>query len=189
MSNRLTFGLIVSMLALQALALWWMGHVVICKCGYVALWYGDVFASGNSQHLTDWYSFGHINHGVLFYGLFWLIARKRSVNWRMTATVLTGLVWEVGENTDLVINRFREVTMSLDYYGDSVINSVSDSIFMLIGFQLARYLPVWASVLIVIGSEVFTTYMVRDGLTLDTLMLLYPIKAIKDWQMQNWVQH
>lgn len=189
MSNRKTFVIITVLFGFQALALWWMGHVLICKCGYVALWYGDVFASGNSQHLIDWYSFGHVNHGILFYGLFWLIARKKSFNWRLVATMLTGVIWEVGENTDLVINRFREVTMSLDYFGDSVINSVADSVFMLAGFWLASAVPVWASVAIVVGAEAYTTWMVRDGLALNTLMLITPIEAVKDWQMQGWTQH
>ena len=189
MTNRQIFWTITALMALQAVALWAMGHVIICKCGYVALWYGDVFDSGNSQHLIDWYSFGHVNHGILFYGLFWLVARKKSFNWRLVATMLTGLIWEVGENTDLVINRFREVTMSLDYYGDSVLNSVADSLFMLGGFWLASVIPVWASVAIVLGNEAFTTWMVRDGLALNTLMLIYPVEAVKDWQMQGWTAH
>ena len=189
MTNRQTFQVIGLLLAIQALTLWWMGHVLICKCGYVAVWYGDVFDSGNSQHLIDWYSFGHLNHGILFYGLLWLVARKKSFNWRMVAAFLTAVVWEIGENTDLVMHRFREVTMSLDYYGDSVINSVSDSLFMLVGFWLASVIPVWASFAVVLGSEAFTTWMVRDGLALDTLMLVYPIEAIKDWQMQGWTQN
>lgn len=189
MNIQKTLLAISGLFVVQALALWWMGHVLICKCGYVALWYGDVFASGNSQHLIDWYSFGHFNHGILFYGLFCLIARKKSFHWRLVATMLTGVIWEVGENTDLVISRFREVTMSLDYYGDSVINSVADSLFMLAGFWLASVVPAWASVAIVLGAEAYTTWMVRDGLALNTFMLISPIEAVKDWQMQGWTQN
>ncbi len=146
-----------------------------------------MFSSENSQHLTNWYTFGHINHGLLFFGLFWLIARIRGLDWRLLAVGVTGLLWEVGENTDLVINRFREVTISLDYYGDSVINSVADSIFMVLGFLIAARVPVWATVVLVLGTEVLTTAVVRDGLALNTLMLIYPIDAVRDWQRAGWV--
>lgn len=181
-----TYALLAAVFAVQAVALAAMGHPWISKSGIVALWHGDVFSPENSQQITDWYTFGHVNHGLLFYGLFWLVARGRSLDWRLLAVGLTGLVWEVGENTDLVINRFRAVTISLDYYGDSVINSVFDSIFMVLGFLIAARVPVWATVAVVLGTEALTTAVVRDGLALNTLMLLYPIEAVKDWQMQGW---
>ena len=186
-AQRRTFTLLAVMFAVQGVAVAAMGHPWICKCGTVKLWHGDVFSSENSQQITDWYTFGHVNHGLLFYGLFWLIARRRSLDWRLLAVGLTGVIWEVGENTDLVINRFRAVTMSLDYYGDSVINSVSDSLFMVLGFLIAARVPIWATVLLVLGTEALTTALVRDGLALNTLMLLYPIEAVKDWQMAGWV--
>ena len=182
-----TYALLAVMFAVQGLALAAMGHPWICKCGTVKLWHGEVFSAENSQHLTDWYTFGHINHGLLFFGLFWLIARSRGLDWRLLAVGVTGLLWEVGENTDLVINRFREVTISLDYYGDSVINSVADSVFMVLGFLIAARVPVWATAALVLGAEVLTTGLVRDGLALNTLMLIYPIEAVKDWQMAGWV--
>ena len=181
-----TFALLAAMFALQGLSLAAIGHPWICTCGTVKLWHGEVFSSENSQHLTDWYTFGHVNHGLLFYGLFWLIARRRSLDWRLLAVGLTGVIWEVGENTDLVINRFRAVTISLDYYGDSIINSVFDSLFMVLGVLIAARVPVWATVALVLGTEALTTAVVRDGLALNTLMLLYPIEAVKDWQMAGW---
>ncbi len=184
--NRRTAGLLVEMFALQGLALAAMGHPWICTCGRVKLWHGEVFSSENSQHLSDWYSFGHVNHGLLFYGLFWLLARGRSLDWRLLAVGLTGVIWEVVENTDLVINRFRAVTISLEYYGDSVVNSVADSGFMVAGFLIAARRPVWASIALVLGTEALTTSLVRDGLALDTLMLLWPVEAVKDWQMAGW---
>lgn len=160
-----------------------MGHPVICKCGFVTLWHGDVFSSQNSQQVTDWYTFGHINHGLLFYALVWLLARRASLNWRAVAVALSGVIWEIGENTELVIQRFRAVTISLDYHGHSVLNSVSDSVFMMAAFVMARRIPVWMSVLVVLGTEVRSTVVVRGGLALNTLMLLYPIDAVRDWQM------
>jgi hypothetical protein len=186
MTNRLTISLIALFIALQAVALYLMGHPLICTCGYVTLWHGDVFSPQTSQQITDWYTFGHVNHGILFYGLAWWLMRRASFNWRALAVAFTGLVWEVGENTPFVIERFRAVTMSLEYYGDSAINSVFDSVFMMGGVLLARRVPVWVSVAVVLGTEVLTTAIVRDGLALNTLMLLYPIEAIKEWQLSGW---
>jgi hypothetical protein len=181
-----TFALLAMMFAVQSFVLAAMGHPWICKCGTVKLWHGDVFSPENSQQVTDWYTFGHVNHGLLFYGIFWLIARTRSLDWRLLAVGLTGVVWEVVENIDMVINRFRAVTISLDYYGDSVLNSVFDSLFMGLGFLIAARVPVWAVVALVVGTEALTTTVVRDGLALNTLMLLYPVDAVKNWQMAGW---
>lgn len=184
MPNRLTASLITLFIALQAVALYLMGHPPICTCGFVSLWHGDVFSSKTSQQISDWYSFGHVNHGILFYGLAWLLMRRAGFNWQALAVAFTGLVWEVGENTPFVIERFRAVTMSLEYYGDSVINSVFDSLFMMGGVGLARRVPVRVSVAVVLGTEVLITVIVRDGLALNTLMLLYPVEAIKDWSVE-----
>ena len=186
MTDRVAISLISLFIALQAVALYMMGHPLICTCGFVTLWHGDVFSPQTSQQISDWYTFGHVNHGILFYGLAWGLMRRASFNWRALAVAFTGLVWEVGENTPFVIDRFRAVTMSLEYYGDSAINSVFDSIFMMGGVLLARRVPVWVSVAVVLGTEVLTTAIVRDGLALNTLMLLYPIEAIKEWQLAGW---
>lgn len=187
MTNRQTLVLIFAFLALQGLALFLMGHPLICTCGYVKLWHGQVFSSENSQHIADWYSLGHLDHGILFYGLAWLLLRNASFNARAIAVAVTGLLWEVGENTSMVIERFRAVTISLDYYGDSVVNSVWDSIIMMAGVVLARRVPIWVSVAVVLGTETLATAVVRDGLALNTLMVIYPIEAVKDWQMAGWV--
>lgn len=174
------------MVALQALALWRLGHPWMSASGKFELWHGEVFSSENSQQLTDWYTLGHINHGILAYGLLWLVARRLPWTWRLGIAVVSSFLWEVIENTDAVINRFRAVTISLDYYGDSVLNSVADTLAMTAGFLLARVLPVWGSVAIVLGTEALSTWMVRDGLFLNALMLSFPIESVKDWQMQGW---
>jgi hypothetical protein len=141
-----------------------------------------VNSSENSQHVTDWYTFTHVIHGFAFYGLLWLTLGRLPVGWRLAAAVLLEAIWEVAENTPFVIDRYRAATIALDYYGDSILNSVSDIAAMMSGFFIARRLPVWASVVLVVSLEVFAVLVIRDNLTLNIVMLLYPIDAIRQWQ-------
>jgi hypothetical protein len=165
-----------------AIALRLMGHVVICKCGYVKLWHGIPLSSENSQHISDWYTFSHVIHGFAFYGLLWLAARRTPIGLRLVLAVVIESAWEVFENTDFIINRYREVTISLDYYGDSVLNSVSDILAMVLGFFLAARLPVWTTVFLVVALEVFVAYYIRDNLLLNIIMLIYPLDTVRRWQ-------
>ncbi|MFN3210979.1 MAG: DUF2585 family protein [Roseovarius sp.] len=158
-----------------------MGRNPTCPCGWVDLW-GTVNTSEGSQQVFDWYWPSHLLHGLLFYALLWLVARRVDVGWRLVISTLVECAWEIVENTDAVIERYREVTISLDYYGDSVLNSASDIIAMWLGFWLARRLPVWASVAVAVGFELLTLWIIRDNLTLNVVMLLYPVEAIADWQ-------
>ena len=159
-----------------------MGRVLICTCGTVTLWHGDVNSSKNSQQLTDWYTFTHILHGYIFYFLLWLVARDRSVGVRFMAAVAIESAWEVLENSPMIIDRYRTATISLNYYGDSVVNSMGDIAAMAVGFALASRLPVAVVVLLAIASEVTMAYVIRDNLLLNIIMLIHPIDAIKAWQ-------
>lgn len=168
--------------AAAAGVLYAMGRTPICTCGTVALWHGDPNSAENSQHLTDWYSPSHVLHGLMFYlALHWLMPRT-GLGPRLVAATLVEAGWEVLENTDAMIDRYREVTISLGYYGDSVINSTMDIVMMWLGFVIAARAPVWASVLLFVAAEVIVGLAIRDGLTLNVLMLVWPLEAVRVWQ-------
>jgi hypothetical protein len=162
-----------------------MGRLVFGPDGTFGWWAGDIWSSEQSQRFADPYSFSHIVHGLLFYGLLWVVARRVPVRYRLCMAVLMEAVWEILENSPLIINRYREVTIALGYVGDSVLNSLSDILMMSLGFVLASRSRVWVSVAILLVFEIGMLLWVRDNLTLNIIMLIRPIEAIKTWQMSG----
>ena len=179
-------GLVITAVTLAVLFA--MDRPPICTCGYVALWYGDINASGNSQHLSDWYTPSHIIHGMLFYALGWLlfsragIGGKQAARYSFTLAVFLEAAWEIIENTPMVIDRYRSVTVNWGYSGDSIINSMADIGWMSLGFFLALKLPVRVTAVLAIIMEVVAALVVRDNLTLNVIMLAYPFEFIREWQ-------
>ena len=159
-----------------------MGRPPICTCGRVALWVSSSTSPETSQMLADWYSASHIVHGFLFFGLLWLVARRLPVATRLLIAILIEAAWEIAENSPIIIDRYRSATAAVGYSGDSVLNSVSDIAMMIIGFLLARRLPLWAAVTVVVALELVPLFVIRDNLTLNIIMLLRPTAAICTWQ-------
>lgn len=182
-------ALLTVLIALYGLAiLFAMRRPPICPCGTVKLWWGVVQSSENSQHIADWYSFSHVIHGLLFYAAAHLLWRRWHLfdggpaRWALPIAVAIEASWELLENSPMIIDRYRAVTVSFGYAGDSIVNSMADIGWMVVGFWAASRLPVWASVAMAIAFELFTLVMIRDNLTLNVLMLVWPLDAVRTWQ-------
>jgi len=182
MTARLIAMIALAIVALAAAIELAMGRHPICTCGTLDLWVGARDSPKTSQMLIDWYSLSHVVHGLLFYALLWLVVRRWPVLTRFLVAVFVEAAWEVIENTPFVIDRYRETTAALGYSGDSVINSVSDILMMCVGFWIARKLPVWASVLLLIALEVVPLFIIRDNLALNIINLIAPSAALQAWQ-------
>jgi hypothetical protein len=181
--KRWALGILV-FLAIQAALLLAMGRPPICTCGAVKFWEGDVLSAEMSQHLFDWYTFSHIVHGFLFYLLLRFTFPKLPFGSRLLTAIGIEGAWEIAENTPWVIAAYRQQALAQGYVGDSVINSLFDTLSMIAGFALARTFPVWVSALVVLFLEGFAAYAIHDNLTLNVLNFIHPIDAVTRWQSQ-----
>jgi hypothetical protein len=173
--RRRTIGPIVAIAVVVLLAAgveFALGREAICKCGVVKLWHGVVQSSENSQHLSDWYTPSHIVHGIWFFFFGWLLLRRWPMAWRLAIAVAIEAAWEVVENTPFVIDRYR----------DSIINSMSDIVAMMMGFGFAASVRWWVSAIAIVVMEIGVAMVIRDNLLLNILMLIHPFEAIKRWQ-------
>ena len=173
---------IVAVFALQAAALYLFGQPWSCECGYVKLWEGIVASAGNSQHLTDWYTFSHVIHGFLFYLALWYFFPRMPVATRFLIALGIEVGWEIVENTPWLIEHYREQALAQGYMGDSIINSLVDTLAEALGFLLAWRLPILAVVALGVGLELFVGFSIRDNLFLNVLGFFYQFEFISNWQ-------
>ena len=181
-SVTIATAVVLSLMTVQALVLYAMGRVWICTCGTIRLWVGDIWSPELSQQLFDWYTPSHIVHGILFYGLLWLALPKAPVAARLAIAVGIEVAWEIAENSPWVIEAYRKQALAAGYTGDSILNSVMDTVSMMTGFALARLLPWQATVALALVLEVGTAALVRDNLTLNILNFIHRFPAIEAWQ-------
>ncbi len=179
---RSSVVIILILIGIQAVTLFWFGQPALCECGYVKAWEGVVLSPGNSQHLTDWYTFSHILHGFVFYLGLWFFFPRMPVSRRLLLAIGIEVAWEIAENTPMVIQHYREQALAQGYTGDSVINSVFDTISMMLGFMMAWRWPVWTTIALGIFFELFVLYAIRDNLILNVINLAYPFETIASWQ-------
>lgn len=189
-ARPLVGGLVlVAVLAVQAAALRLYGQPWICGCGTVRLWAGDVLGPENSQQITDWYTFSHVIHGMIFYGLGRSALPRAPVLALFALALAVEAGWELAENSPAVIEHYRQQALAQGYVGDSVLNSLSDTVAATTGFVLARLLPTRATVGLAVAFEIFTAVMVRDNLTLNVIQLVHPIEAVAGWQQGLGAPH
>ena len=172
----------IAALAFQAAALWALGMPFTCACGHFKLWEGDVTSSGLSQQLTDWYSFTHIVHGTLFYWLVWIAAPRLPIAERFLIALALEVGWEIAENTPMAIRLYRKQALAQGYFGDSIVNSIVDTLTMIFGFFLAWRLPVVIVVALSLLLEIGLALAIRDNFALNVLNFIHPFDFIHRWQ-------
>ena len=174
-----TVGLVV----VTAIVLWLMGQPIRCKCGQWKPWSWDIWSSHNSQHLIDPYTFTHVVHGLILCGVVYWLPRAVPDGIRYLAAVVLEAGWEILENSPMIIERYREATISQDYFGDSVWNSVGDILACVLGYGIALRLRTVKSLIFIAATELILVITIRDCLILNIVMLVWPIEAIKQWQL------
>ncbi len=158
------------------------GRSLLGPDGRFGWWDGNIFGSENSQRVADAYTFSHIIHGMVFYAFLWLVARRVPMRYRFILALVMEAAWELFENSSFIINRYREATIAQGYVGDSVLNSLSDIVMAGIGFAITKYSRIWVTVILILVMELGCLIWIRDNLTLNIVMLVYPIESLKEWQ-------
>jgi hypothetical protein len=159
------------------------GRLSVCSCGQILLWSGQICSANNSQHFLDPYSLTHVLHGFLYLWLLVLVAPRLPLRWQFSLAIVLGCLWELLENSNFIINRYRTGTAALGYEGDTVLNSLGDIVCCAAGFLLASKLGVRRSVLVFLLSELVLLVWIRDSLVLEVLMLIHPNESLKAWQL------
>ena len=172
----------IMLILLQGVMLFLLGQPVICECGYIKIWEGVVLSPGNSQHIADWCSFSHIIHGLVFYVILWILFPNMPVRYRFLLALGIEAGWEVIENTPWIINIYRQQALAQGYIGDSILNSIFDTLFAVLGFGFARFMPLWTSITIIVALEVWVGYFIHDNLTLNILNFIHQFEFIQRWQ-------
>lgn len=182
MTVRAAWGVVLGLMAMQAMVLHLLGRVWICACGTVRLWVGDIHSSELSQQMFDWYTPSHVIHGMIFYGVLHLLLPRMPVLARLAIAVGIEVAWEIAENSPFVIEAYRKQALAAGYVGDSILNSLLDTVSMMTGFALARLLPWQATVALALLAEVTVGALVHDNLTLNILNFIHRFPAIEAWQ-------
>ena len=182
-SNRTAVVVYALIIASAVTILYFQGRVWWCQAGDISPWSWNIWSTHNSQHIVDPYSFTHVLHGVLEFWLIGLVFRRMPLAWRLALAILIESSWEIAENSAMVIERYRSATISLDYFGDSIINSIADIVCCSTGFVIAYNLRFWKSLALFLTTEAILVFWIRDSLLINIVMLLFPIEAIKQWQI------
>ncbi len=181
-----TFSLIAGpIIVLHVVVLHSLGQPLFCRCGRLKLWEGDILSAESSQHLADWYSFTHVEHGFILYFLTWLVAPRIPAARRFLIAIALEALWEIAENSPYVIRAYRREALALGYTGDSIVNSLSDLVMMAVGFVLARFLPVGAVVASALAIEIGLAVAIRDNLSLNLLNFIFPLEEVRLWQSRR----
>lgn len=172
----------IGILAAQAAILLVMGQPAICACGYVKLWHGLPSSPETSQHVSDWYTFSHVLHGIVFYAALRFLFPRALAGALFIAAFAVEAAWEVVENTPFIIDRYRQLALAQGYFGDSVVNSLFDTLAAASGVAIARLAPVWITALTFAAIEAALAFAIRDNLALNVIQLIHPFEAITRWQ-------
>ncbi len=171
-----------ALVGLQIAVLCWLGQPVIAQSGRILLWAGNPLSTDTSQQISDWYSFSHVIHGFLFYALLHYLTPRLPLATRLLIAIGLEVGWEIAENLPMSIQHYRQQALAVGYSGDSILNSVLDTVMMVIGFVMALRMPVWSLVALGIGFELFTGVMIRDGLVLNVIGFVWTPEFIAQWQ-------